>query len=231
MPLFKPKALPATSYGYMPPAGATAHGWVCTNFDCGVSEHEPVRRWPKQCTQCGAVTDPLFDEPWAHDADGVELQWLIRNHPERGGGFHQDRWQIWQFKDALRRGDRNTAEQARSTARAHAVDRMENDSWWGPGDIFFHLVWHDLEARDLDWAADDLIFWLGVSSTEDVENNNTNRTNSRQVIDMTARFLAAGGASHARTPEIKAACLKIAEGAFQILNREQQATVAQLSRT
>ena len=230
MPLFKPKSLPATSYGYLPPQAATAHGWSCTNFDCSVSEHEPVRRWPKPCAQCGAPTDPLFDEPWKHDAYGIELQWLLRNHPDRGGGFHQDQWQIWQFEDALRRGDRAAASQARDSARAYADERRQRDSWWGPGDIVFHLVWHDLEARDLGWAADDLIYWLSVSSAEDVENNNGNRTNCRQVIDMTARFLAAGGSEHPRMPEIKSQCLKIAEGAFQVLNREQQAVVSQLAR-
>lgn len=229
MVFFKLRSLPATSYGYQPPPRATARGWKCTDFDCGVSEHEPVRRWPKECPQCGAATDPLCDPPWEHEAEGVELQWLIRNHPERGGGFYQDQWQIWQFKDALLRGDRTAAGEARASARAHAVERMQNDAWWGPGRIFFTLVWHELEV-DLDWAADDLVFWLGVSSTEDVENNNTNRTNSREVIDIASRFLAAGGRSHARTPEIRAACLKIAEDAFQILNREQQDTVAQLAR-
>lgn len=231
MAFFKPKALPTTSYGYTPPAGATAHGWKCSNYECSTSEWEAVRRWPKACTRCGAGTDPLFDQPWEHDADGAELQWQIRDHPERGGGFHQDQWQIWQFKDALRHGDRSGAAIARSSARAYAVDRSHNDSWWCPGDIFFHLVWYDLEVSDLDWAADDLIFWLGLSSTDDVENNNGNRTNSRQVIDMTARFLAGGGTSHPRMPEIKAACLKVAEGSFQILNYEQQATVTQLSRS
>ena len=189
-----------------------------------------MRRWPHQCNRCGSVTDPLFDQPWEHEADGVELQWLIQNHPDRGGGFHQDRWQIWQFKEALARGNRQAATEARASSRAYALARMQDNAWWGPGDIFFQLVWLELDARDLDWAADDLLFWFSVSSTDDVENNNTNRTNSRQVIDLTARFIAAGGASHPRASEVKAACLKVAEGAFQILNREQQATVAQLAR-
>lgn len=231
MGFFKPKPLPPTSYGYAPPAGATAHGWHCANLDCGASDHEVVRRWPKPCPQCGSPTDPLFDEPWKHEAEGVELQWLLRNHPDRGGGFHQDQWQIWQFKDAILRGDRGKASEARANARNYAVERMERDSWWAAGDIFFLFVWYDLEARDLDWAADDLLFWLGVSSTDDVENNNSNRTNSRQVIDSTMRFLDAGGASHPKAPEVRQACLKIAEAAYQILNQEQQDAVSRMART
>lgn len=230
MPLFKPKSLPSTSYGYLPPPGATAHGWKCTSFDCGCSDHEMVRRWPKPCPQCGSPTDPLFDQPWEHDADGVELQWLIRNHPERGGGFYEQQWQIWQFKDAVLRGDHGAAAQARSQARTYATERMASDTWWGPGGIFFPLIWEELNF-DLDWAAEDLLCWLNASSTDDVENNNTNRTNSRQVIDITSRFLAAGGVSHPRTPEIRSGCLRIAEDAYQILNRDQQEIVAQLARS
>lgn len=230
MPLFKPKTLPATSYDYHAPAGATAHGWACTNFDCGRSEREIVRRWPTQCSQCGSPADPLFDQPWDHDARGIELQWLIRNHPDRGGGFHQDQWQVWQVKDAFVQGDHTRAVKARSDARAYTIERMRQNSWWGPGDIFFHLVWYDLDHRNLEWAADDLIFWLGVSSAEDIENNNTNRTNSRQVVEMTGKFFVAGGSSQPTASEVRGACLKIGESAFQILNRDQQAIVVQLSR-
>lgn len=231
MAFFKTRSIPPTSYGYRPPPGATAHGWTCTNTDCSISEHEPVRHWPHSCARCGSATDPLFDQPWKHQAEGVELEWLIRNHPERGGGFYEDQWQIWQFKDALLRGDREHAGQCRASARAHAVKRIATDTWWAPGDIFFHLVWHDLEIPDFDWAADDLIFWLGVSSVEDVESNNTNRTNSRQVIDMSAKFIAAGGSSHYRMSEVKAGCLKVAEGAFQVLGRDLQKMVTHLART
>ncbi len=230
MGLFGPKPLPSTSYSYDPPPGATAHGWKCTNLDCGVSDHEVVRRWPKPCMSCGSPTDPLFDQPWEHEAEGVELQWLLRNHPERGGGFYRDQWEVWQFKDALFRGDRAEAAQMRSRIRPYAAERLSQDDWWGPGSVFFHFVWFDIEARDLDGAADDLVHWLSISKTDDVENNNTNRTNSRQVIDMAIRFFDAGGASHPRAAEIRQGCVKIGEGAFQVLNREMQVAVTQMAR-
>lgn len=230
MPLFKHKSLPPTSYGYVPPTEATAQGWKCTKLDCGFSDLQPVQRWPKQCPQCGSATDPIFDQPWEHDAYGVELQWLMRIHSERGGGLYEDQWQIWQIKDALLRGDRNRAAAARVAARERTTQRLTSESWWGPHRIFFEVVWYDLEAGDLDWAADDLIFWFSVSSTEDVENNNTNRTNSRSIIDMTTKFIAAAGMTHPRTPEIRAVCLKIAEDAYPILNRDQQETVTRIAR-
>ena len=231
MGLFGSKPIPPTSYGYQPPPGATAHGWVCTNYDCGISAHEPVRRWPKACSNCGSAADPLFDKPWAHDAEGVELQWVLARHPERGGGFYQDQWEVWQFRDAVLRGDATGVSQARDRVRAYATARMA-DKWWGPGSVFFHFVWIGLEAGDLDGTADDLTYWLSISSSEDVESDNTNRTNCRQVIDMAARFFTVpGGASHPRAPEIRKGCIKLAEGAFPVLNRDQQNAVLQMTRS
>jgi len=231
MALFGAKPLPGTSYGYQPAQGATAHGWVCSNLDCGTAEHEPVRRWPKACSQCGSPTDPLFDEPWKHDAEGIELQWLIRTHPERGGGFHHDQWEVWQFKDAARRGDHAALASARARARTYAAERAK-DTWWGPNSIFFYFVWTGLEVGDLNGAADDLCYWISISSSDDVENDNTNRTNCRNLIDMAARFLAApGGSSHPRAPEIRHGCVKLAEGAFQVLNRDQQNAVTLMARS
>lgn len=230
MGLFGTKPLPTTSYGYQPPPGATAHGWTCTNSDCHVSEHEPVRRWPRPCPQCGSVTDPLFDEPWAHEAEGMELQWLLREHPDRGGGFYNDQWEVWQFKDAVRRRDAAGVDQARARARSYAADRLA-DKWWGPSNVFFHFVWIGLEARDLDGAAQDLIYWISISSADDVENNNANRTNCRNVIDMAARFHAtSGGSQHRLALQIRQGCVKLAEGAYPTLNRDQQNAVTRMAR-
>lgn len=232
MGLFGPKPIPATSYGYAPPSGATAHGWTCTGEDCGVSEHEPVKRWPKACPRCGSPTDPLFDPPWDHDAEGVELQWVMRNQPEKGGGFYQDNWEIWQFKDAILRGDRAAVAQARTRARAYAQNKIATQDWWRAGSVYFQFVWYGLEAGDLDGAADDLVYWLSVSPTDDVESNNSNRTNARQVIDRTAAFFQArGGATHPRAPEIKQSVLNVAQGAYPVLNRDLQDAVARIARS
>jgi len=226
MGIFGPKLLPTTSYGYQPPAGATALGSMPRSTDCGFSEHEPVRRWPKSCSRCGSPADPLLNKPWKHDARGVELQWLIRDHPERGGGFNQDQWEVWQFKDSYLRGDIAGANRIRKRNRKSPPDPMEM-----PGENYFYFVWNALEAGDLDGAADELCYWMSVSSTEDVENDNTNRTNCRQVVDMTQRFFKApGGHSHPRAPEIRRSCVKLAEEGFQVLNREQQTAVEQMAR-
>ncbi len=230
MPLFGPKSIPATSYGYQPPLGATTVGWACLSHDCGVSEHEPVKRWPKTCPKCGSPTDPLFSPRWKHDAWGIELQHKIRNKVE-GLGFYEDQWEAWQFEDAVLRGDREGMARARASARAYAQKRLSAESWWFPGSVFFHFTWTAIKAGDLDGAAEDLVYWISVSSVEDVENDNSSRTNSRQVIDQADEFLQAGGASHPKAAEIKRGALKIAEAAWTILNNPQQDAVKRMTRS
>lgn len=231
MPIFKPKQLPRASYGYQAPLGATAHGWCCTNYDCSTSDHEVVRRWPFPCRLCGSLTDPLFDEPWAHEARGVELDWLQRNVPERGGGFYQDAWIVWSYTDAVLRGNGDDAHQARVRARRHASERTA-EAWWSPGSVFYPMVLDELNHGDLDAAGDDLSYWLSISTSVDVETDNSHRTNCRQVIDMAIRFLSAEGVTHHRTSDrIRSGCLRLAEGAFPVLSRELQAGVTRLARS
>lgn len=230
MGLFGPKLIPKTSYGYQPPPGATSHGWKCTNSDCRISNHEVVRRWPKACSGCGSPTDPLFDEPWEHEAEGIELQWTILHDPERDGGLTQDYWEVWQFKDALLRGDRAGIAQARESAQRYTRNKLSTVSWWFPGNVYFHYTWYGLKARDLAGTADDLLFWTSVSSVEDVENNNSNRTNARQVVDQADQFFQAGGASQPKAAQIIQGVQKIAEAAWPILNYPQQDAVKRMTR-
>jgi hypothetical protein len=231
MALFGPKQIPATSYGYQPPTGATAWGWACVNsYSCGAMVREPVKRWPKACPKCGSPTDPLFDDPWDHEARGVELEYRIRNNVE-SGGFDEDQWQAWRFKDAAMRGDRAGMAEARISARRRAQDRLAAGNSWTPASIFIPLTHEGHVAGDLDGVADDLLYWMSVSSLEDVETHNNNRANARQLIDAVERFLQAGGEGRPKAAEVKQGALKIAEAAYPILNAQQQATVMRMSRS
>ena len=224
--------LPATSYDYKPPTGATQHGWKCTDAAvCGRSEHEFVRGWPHRCPDCGSPTDPLLDEPWSHEADGVELQHILRTNQEAYGGFHGDRWPVWLLEDACRRGDGPAIAAARQACQERA-DRRQVETWWGPGSVYFHVIWTELKFNRLDDAAADLLTWLGRSSSENADTNNTNRTNCRQVIDMSARFLQApGGASHPTAAEIQRRCVVLATECYKELNTEQQAQVTAMAQS
>jgi len=227
VPLFKSRALPATSYGYLPPPAATAHGWECSSDDCGNSANEPVRRWPKSCSLCGSPADPLFDEPWAHDAKGLQLQWVISHRPAGLASYYEARWQVWQFTDALRRGDREAAQHARHNAHTYALEHLRCDSSFSPGDIFFSLVWRELEIPDLDWAAEDLTLWLTLSIRHALAVDR----NSRQVIHIVGKFLDAGGTSHPEFGEIRTASMTVAEHSFQILSSDLQGIIHRVAGT
>jgi hypothetical protein len=231
MPLFGAKPLPLTSYGYQPPRRATAHGWKCTNYDCGQAQHEPVQRWPVCCRSCGSRADPLLDQPWAHEAEGIELSWEVSHHPERGGGFAQERLLDWNLKDALLCGNAPAAQAARAAIHSHAAQRTRADRWWSPSYVFYGPVMDALAADDIDGAADDLCVWLGLSNGDNAEEDNRNRTNARTVIDAADKFFAsADGRAHPRAQEIRQACLRVAAGAFRVLNREQQAAITRMAR-
>jgi hypothetical protein len=227
MPWFKSKQLPTTSYGYQPPQDATAKGWHCP--ECGRSEWETVGRWPFIC-ECGVATNPIFNEPWAHDARGIELKWNMAHGDEIDGGYSRSQWPGWYYKDSALRNNTPGMSEARGQAK-EISQRMAQDSWWIPGNVWFPLVWNELEANDLDSAAQDVDYWLSASSSEDVENDNSTRTNCRQVIDMVLRFESKPGANHhSLWLKIRSDCLDLAAGAYSALNSELQAGVNRIAR-
>lgn len=143
----------------------------------------------------------------------------------------QDRLLNWQLKDALLRSDAATAATARNAIRRLAEGRLREDCSWNPVFLVGPAVWDALTAGDLEGAAEDLCFWLEISTGEDAAESNSVRHNARTVIDTGAKFLAApGGAAHPRAAEIRSGCLRVAEGAFAVLNPEQQAAVMRTAR-
>jgi hypothetical protein len=223
--------MPVTSYGYQPPPGAVPMRWACLDRDCGVVGDEPPRRWPFPCERCGGQTDPVLAEPWAHEARGVELRYLLA-HDVQDGGFTEFQLLLWQFKEALRTGDTNAASRARADFRVLDKKRRSESDMWIPGYGYFSLVWDALEAGDLDSAADDLVHWFDVSSSEDVENHNSRRTNCRQAIDSALRFFGKpGGERHPQAAVIRQKCLDLAGGSYEVLSHDLQTGVRRLSRT
>ena len=233
MGLFGPKQLPLTSYGYQPPRGATAAGWRCTNREgCGAADFLPPSRWPAHCPQCGWPCDPTFNEPWAQDALGIELTWQVSNDlSEYGRLYAHERLLAWNLTEALRQRNPAAASAARAALHDYVASRVRDGKHWSPGFTLFTSVSAELEAAHLDAAAEDLCFWLSVSTGKDADNDNDVRTNARTVIQASAAFLAApGGASHPRAPEIREGCLRIAEGSYRELTRDQQDAITHMAR-
>jgi hypothetical protein len=232
MPLFGQKQLPVTSYGYQPPSGATARGWKCTNIQtCGNGGNVPPRRWPMRCPRCGQPCDPVFDEPWAHEARGTELYWQLSNDPIRGGRFAQEGLMAWNLKDALLRRDARAATAARVMLRDYVAGKQDEGSNWDPLSTMWQAIRHALDAGDLDGAADDLCFWLSVSTGKNAENDTQVRGNARTVISTAGDFFdARGGATHPRAREIREGCLRVAGDSFKELNPPQQAVIMRMTR-
>jgi len=206
------RPLPRTSYGYQPPAGATAHGWRCANYDCGAA----VRRWPRRCRGCGWPADPELDEPWAHEALGVELSWRIRQFPGSGAGIPQERLIEWHLKDAVMRRDWPLAAAAREAMHRYIRSRRVADGWWNPSFLLGLAVFDAIELGDLDGAADDLCRWLAVCSDVFAEESRSSLANAKSVMSAGVAFLAApGGEAHPRSAEIRKGCLRIAGGCLR----------------
>lgn len=199
--------------------------------DLGWTARDIAKKWPLACMRCGSPADPNFDDPWRHEAEGVEIQWILRNRPDGDSGYYESRWLEWQVKDSYLHGDLPNAVRLQGEILQRNRAYQEANPAGQPGWAFFRPVWDAIEAGDLDSAANHLVYWLSVSRTENVENDNTNRTNARQVVDLIIRFVRSpGGSSHPRMAEIREGCLRVAEGAYHVLMPEQQAVVQQMVR-
>jgi hypothetical protein len=210
--LLRLRPLPRTSYGYHPPPEASVHGWRCANYYCGAA----VRRWPRRCRLCGWAADPEFDEPWAHEALGIELSWQVRHFPGSAAGIPRERLIEWHLKDALLRRDRLAAAAARQDMHAYIRTRQAEDSWWNPGFLLGLAVFDAIDLGDLDGAADDLCLWLGVSAGDCAEEDHGALANAKSVMNAGVTFLAApGGEEHARAAEIRKGCLRVVGGCLR----------------
>jgi hypothetical protein len=233
MPFIRPAPLPPTSYGYRPPRAATASGWTCTNRNgCGQSDNRRVRRWPARCPSCGWPADPLFDPPWEHDALGVDLKWQIEHDTnEYDLQIARERLIAWLLNDARLRGDAAGVAAARTALHRYVAQQVKEGNWWNPSFTLAQAVHEGIDAGDFDGTAQDLCFWLGISTGENAAKENDIRANARSAISSGAAFLGApAGVASRHAPEIRAGCLRIAEGAFPELNRELQAAIMQMAR-
>ena len=219
-----------TTYGYWPPAGAIVWGWSCSNRDCGHTEDEvPPRGWPFRCPRCGSSTDPAFEEPWKHEARGVEIQHLLASGVD-DGGFTANELYLWRHSDALRKGDGAGACEARREFR-DARSRDDKDGGMLLGFGYFSLVHASLKAGDLDTAAEDILDWSDRLASGNVDGDAVARNSFKQAISSAITFFdAPGGATHPQARVIRESCLNLAEVVYPELLADQQSRIMQLSR-
>jgi len=211
---FSGKQLPTTSYGYTPPPGATASGWVCYNDGCGTGDMPAPKRWPMQCPLCGGPADPEFDQPWRDESEGPRLRALIA-HDGDAYGIYTGSLYGWQFGQALRKSV-PAARQAVTEAlawrqRFNAAKGVERDD---PRSLMFWYAWNnghvalagellggllselDYEAvdyTDIDesWASSKRGTYLGIvnMATTLLETPEARALPQAPAIDRAARYI------------------------------------------
>jgi hypothetical protein len=221
MGLFSRQAeLPTTSYGYTPPRGATAHGWICANQACGGSQWGQVRRWPKICSECGSSTDPNFDEPWAHEAEGVELRYRSASGGY-GSGYYADRLIVWRYKDALQRGNPVAGADALSDGQARIAERLAESYLYTADRISSPIVALALEHGLVDHAGSQIVFWSKSLVTEDLESDSDRRANVRALLNAEINFLSTSvGAAHHLAPWMSDHARYVASKAHDVLTAD-----------
>lgn len=110
---FGASQLPPTAYGYQPPPEAIPVAWKCANQDvCGNGGYEKdVRKWPKQCPNCGSeIVTLTLEAPWQHEAKRVEIDERLQN-PESDAEreLTEEEDLLWYFEDALIKDDPQAA--------------------------------------------------------------------------------------------------------------------------
>lgn len=212
------KAIPVTSYGYMPPVEATACGWECSNLDCARTETEAVRKWPLLCTDCRSPADPLFDEPWSHDAEPIRLRWRIGRVDGYSRTLYQAQLLVWHYKDALMDSDESRLAEARQDARKFIAENVSESQYFIPGGVLYPFVHLSLQCLLFDEAVEDLLYWNSISVADEVESDNTQRTNVRQLLASCQSFLAHPGARlHPMRNEIVSTARMLAHQAQNVL--------------
>jgi hypothetical protein len=217
-------ALPTTSYGYTPPPEATAHGWRCPGDDCCKGGDGAPRRWPMNCPHCGRQADPLFNEPWQHDARGAMLRHEIETGSTISVRVTECSLRVWEYEDALLRDDLPRADQVRAGAREYVRHRIESDpEFFTIGSVEHGVVRASLQHGLIDVAAEELEFWRSCLSLDDVETDSSLRGDCMTLLDRQADFLAdSRAAGHEAAPRIRADMVTVASAARNVMAHNVQ---------
>lgn len=213
------RQLPRTSYGYLPPPGARARGWLCPGEECGRAEWSAVpRRWPYPCPGCGTLVDPILMPPWAHPAEGRRLRHILAGKADRYTKAHAEaQFAAWLYKDAYARGDRVGATSARREFRQAAVRMRERDEPWAVSKGLFYMVWNAVDAGDVDGAAEEILAWHPTVETDDLGENDQ-RTTARHFLSCCIKFLECiGSIGHPLESAVRDAMEDVAERAADVL--------------
>ena len=193
--------LPPTRFGYVPPPEAVGEMWICTAEQCGQGGPDyPSERWPRTCPQCGGtIATHRLAEPWQHQAGRVEIDKRLTTMPGYGdpaSATAEDL--VWRLEQALRDGSPQVAEGFREKLDGYLVVQEAADAYFNGGNHRFLVCLVAREHQAWGVLMRELKSWRSAAVLEDLEENNTRRTNCRQLAASMIAFLE--DPASARTP-------------------------------
>lgn len=209
--------LPTTSYGYAPPPDARAAGWHCPK--CSRTEPCNPSRWPYPCPDCRKPTDPLFEPPWSHTAEGYRFRHARRFDPDPAMRAHAEMGlHAWAYKNAWQHNASAEAAEARRAFRSAAAE-IQRRGYGGAVEMArFTLMHTAVEAGDLGGMGVEILNWYPTVDTTDVEDHNGKRTAARQFVASCAAFLThPESIGHPMETAVEHAMHDVAERAAEVM--------------
>ncbi len=137
--------------------------------------------------------------------------------------------EVWNYKDGLRRGDGAISRRATAALFAVTTKIQAEDSYFVPGSGYLIVVLHGVGNGDFDGAAEVLLAWHPTLVTTDVEDDNSQRTTSRQFISCCVEFLEHPvGRRHPTADRIHRMMLDVADRARNVLTADNLSGLARL---
>ncbi|WP_410597365.1 hypothetical protein [Amycolatopsis sp. lyj-23] len=205
---------PRTSFGYQAPAGARIVGWRCHADGCHQGGREIPRRWPFGCPGCGHPADPVFAEPWEHEARGYELRSLATSAEKNEREIATLDLLVWRYETAFRNGDRPGAQAVREELRATAARLRADDPGWNLSAARFRMVGLAVDAGELTAAAHEVLAYfedVRDLSEKDLEHND-GRSQARLFFHTCLVFLGdPRSVGHPEEAGVTAAMTKIGD--------------------
>jgi hypothetical protein len=183
-------------------------------------------------TTCETTLDPMFAEPWAHDARRMEIDAVLRNlgaNPYLADVMRVES-EVWNYRDGIRRNDLAAARRAQQDLFAISAKFQAEDGYFVTGSSYLLVVLYGLRHGDVDGAAEELLGWHPTLVTTDVANNNAQRTTSRQFVACCVEFLEhPAGRRHPAADRIHRMMLDVADRARNVLTADNLSGLARLA--
>jgi hypothetical protein len=184
--------LPPTQYGYQPPEGAHATGWICASLNCGrESSGSDPRSWPTRCPECGGpIATGSLVEPWQHEARRVELDARLNRRLFRGDPANAEAENlVWYFVDSLYQQRPDLAETYRVRLDRFITTEEARRRYFNGGTHRWWMVHHANAHGAVNLAARELEEWYACADLTDIETNSIRGDNCRQLAQQMIEFI------------------------------------------